>query len=93
MKRMIIAAVAAIALPAGAALAQSPAAPAVSAAPPGGPYSGYLFPDDGSPSGDEPGVVPLAPQPPTPTGIGGLTITHVYLFPPSEGSDDSGGNG
>jgi hypothetical protein len=50
-----------------------------------GYYSGYVFPNDGSPSGDQ----PTARSEAVPQGPG--RFSRIYLYPPSEGSD--GGNG
>ena len=57
----------------------------------GGYDSGYVFPDDGSPSGTEPMAHPV-PQAPVPSGIGGLSFSRIYLYPPAEGDDSSAGN-
>src|SRR5262245_18160627 len=92
MARMILATAAALAVSTGAAFAAGPTAPASQQPPPNGFYSGYLFPDDGSPSGDEPEAIPVL-VPPTPTGIGGLSFTHIYLYPPAEGADSGNGPG
>ena len=87
MTRYFLAAAAALGLSAGSAMAAQPQ-PAPIAAPNGyyGYYSsGYLFPDDGSPSGDQPTARAL----PVPSGTG--IFSHVYLYPPSEGADMGGG--
>ena len=52
-----------------------------------GYVSGYVFPDDGSPSGDAPTAVYSAP--PTPTD-GRFHFSRVYFIPPSEGTDSNG---
>jgi hypothetical protein len=87
MKSILLAGAAALALSAGAAFAAGPstATPDPSAAfgqPPAPTYGtgGYIFPDDGSPSGDLAGPV-TDPQPqPRQTG----RFSHVYLYPPSQ---------
>jgi opacity protein-like surface antigen len=95
MKRYLLVAATALALSSGSVLAAGTTTAVPAATPPSPPvaaesgyygyYSGYAFPDDGSPSGDQvmarPETVPHGP------GI----ITRVYLFPPSEGSDAGGG--
>lgn len=93
MIRTILATAAALAVSTGAAFAASgPVTPAPQPLPPNGFYSGYLFPDDGSPSGQEPEAIPVL-VPPTPTGIPGLYFTHIFLYPPSEGADSGNGPG
>jgi hypothetical protein len=97
MQRHLLAAVAGLALSAGSALAAGPDANAT-AVPAGQPVagvsgyygyysSGYLFPDDGSPSGDQATARPV--QQPQGPGL----FSRIYLFPPSEGSDMGGGAG
>ena len=93
MIRTILATATALAVSTGAAFAaDGPVTPAPQPLPQNGFYSGYLFPDDGSPSGEQPDAIPVL-VPPTPTGIGGVYITHIYLYPPAEGSDSGGTNG
>ncbi len=87
MKTILLAGAAALALSTGAAFAASPntATPDPSAAfgqPPAPTYGtgGYVFPDDGAPSGDLAGpVTEPQPQPPQ-TG----RFSHVYLYPPAQ---------
>ncbi len=84
MMRTLFATVAVLAVSAGTAFAaEAPVVPAYQQPATNGFSTGYLFPDEGSPSGDEPNAHVVAPQP-TP---GGLSFSHVWLFPPSEGSD------
>jgi len=86
MTRTLFATVAALAVSTGAAFAaDTPVVPAYQQPATSGFATGYLFPDDGSPSGDEP-MAHVIPQQ-TPSGVGGLSYSHVWLFPPSEGSD------
>jgi opacity protein-like surface antigen len=95
MHRYLLATAAALTLSTASAMAAGPDAtttvsPATSPPAAASGYygyysSGYLFPDDGSPSGDEPMVRPL----PVPQGPG--IFSHVYLYPPSEGADMGGG--
>src|SRR5262245_23608394 len=95
MIRTILATATALAVSTGAALAAGapPGVPPNQQTPSnGGYYSGYLFPDDGSPSGEAPDAVPVL-VPPTPTGISGLNITHIFLYPPAEGADSGNGPG
>ncbi|MEJ0017712.1 MAG: hypothetical protein WDN25_14340 [Acetobacteraceae bacterium] len=93
MKRLLLASAAGLAVTTGAAFAAGvPGTPGTAQPAQDSFYSGYLFPDDGSPSGDEPTAIPV-PQPSTPTGIGGLNFTHIFLFPPSEGADGGDGQG
>ena len=93
MKPALLAAVAALLLSTGSVLAAPNATTTVTPSyqPPVAAessyytyYSGYVFPDDGSPSGTEPMAKPI-PQPST-----GL-FTRIYLYPPAEGAD--AGNG
>jgi hypothetical protein len=95
--RTYLLAVVGLALSAGGALAQSPVTNTTTA-PAGQPVasangyygyysSGYVFPNEGSPSGDDAMARPV-PQPQGP----GL-LTRVYLFPPSAGNDDSDAGG
>ena len=88
MKRTMLALVAAMAMPVGASFTAD-AAEVPTQPPPvvTDSYSGYLFPEDGSPSGDDLNVNPLPQQP----EAGGLSISHVYLYPPSEGADGNAG--
>jgi hypothetical protein len=95
MQRYLLVAATALTLSSGSVLAAGTTTAVTPAAPPSPPvaaesgyygyYSGYAFPDDGSPSGDQvmarPEAVPQGPGP----------FTRVYLFPPSEGSDAGGG--
>jgi hypothetical protein len=93
MKSILFAGAAALALSAGAAFAAGPGAmtPDASAAfgqVPAPTYGagGYVFPDDGAPSGDLGNNAVAEPQPqPTQSG----RFSHVYLYPPSQdaGSD------
>jgi len=95
MQRYLLATAAALALSTGSALAAGPdgittVSPATSPTAAASGYygyysSGYLFPDDGSPSGDQPTARAL----PVPSGTG--IFSHVYLYPPSEGADMGGG--
>ena len=52
--------------------------------------SGYLFPNDGSPSSDEYLARPASPQP-AQNGTGRFHFSHIYLYPPAESND--GGEG
>ncbi len=95
MKRYLLAAAAVLPLSTGSVLAAGSDAgtAATQASPPvataNGYYgyysSGYLFPNDGSPSGDQPMARPSPPQ--QASGI----FSRVYLYPPAEGSDTGGG--
>ena len=88
MKRTMLALVAAMAMPVGASFTANAAevptqpSPVVTDS-----YSGYLFPEDGSPSGDELNVKPL-PQQPSPVG---QPYSRIFLYPPSEGADGNAG--
>jgi len=86
MTRTILTAVAALSLATGAAFAQGQVTPAYEQPGSGGFATGYLLPNDGSPSGDEPTAHVLPQQPSS-----GFAISHVYLYPPSEGSDNGAG--
>jgi hypothetical protein len=97
MKGTLIAGAVALALSASSAFAQSASLNATEAVPATGQApamtygtSGYVFPDDGSPSGVE--VTPVVPQAPT-QHAGHLGLSRIYLYPPSEGSDSGGGGG
>jgi hypothetical protein len=95
MKRYLLVSATALALSSGSVLAAGTTTAVTPAAPPSPPvaaesgyygyYSGYAFPDDGSPSGDQVTARPEA----QPRGPG--LITRIYLFPPSEGADAGGG--
>ena len=87
MTRTVFATVAALAVSTGVAFAADTAVVPAYQQPAASSFAtGYLFPDEGSPSGDEP-TAHVMPQQATPGGIGGLSYSHVWLFPPSEGSD------
>jgi hypothetical protein len=86
MKYILLAGAATLALSAGSAFAAGPsmATPDPSAAfgqPPAPTYGtgGYVFPDDGSPSGDI-GSTIAEPQQPAQSG----RLSHVYLYPPAQ---------
>ena len=93
MKRYFLATAAVLGLSAGSALAAGPDATTTTVAPTATPLgaasayygysSGYVFPDDGSPSGTQPMAHAVA-QPRH--GI----FTEIYLYPPAEGADSSG---
>ena len=96
MKRYFLATAAVLSLSAGSALAAGPDATTTPVAPATQPVaaasayygyssysSGYVFPDDGSPSGTQ-AMAHAVPQPRH--GI----FTEIYLYPPSEGSDSNG---
>jgi hypothetical protein len=87
MKSILLAGAASLALSAGSAFAASPstATPDPSAAfgqIPSATYGtgGYVFPDDGAPSGDLATSVMEPQQQPTQTGH----FSHVYLYPPAQ---------
>ena len=52
-----------------------------------GYVSGYVFPNDGSPSGDAPTAVY---SPPPTQADGHFHFSRVYLYPPAEGDDSNG---
>jgi hypothetical protein len=90
MKRLLLTTAAVLALSTGGAFAAGATAstvpPADEPQATANSYSGYLFPEGPLP-GDQ--TIPhIAPQP-APTG-GPFGITHVYLFPPSDGADGNG---
>jgi hypothetical protein len=86
MKNGLIAGAAMLVLSAGSAFAMNPGsatadpAQAYSQAP--APYGagGYVFPDEGSPSGDI-GTSVTEPQQPS---SGRFGLSHVYLYPPAQ---------
>jgi hypothetical protein len=95
MKRYLLTSGAALILSTGGVLAAgpapttavAPAAPQAAVSPYYGYYnSGYVFPDDGSPSGNQP--MARAVQEP-PEGI----FSRIYLYPPAEGGDSGNGAG
>jgi len=86
MTRTILTAAAALSLATGAAFAQGQVTPAYQQPGNGDFASGYLFPNDGSPSGDDPAAHVVQQQP-----ANGFGVSHVYLFPPSEGADSGSG--
>ena len=95
MKRYLLPAAVALTLSSGYALAAGTDANMTTVAPANQPVaaasayygyvSGYVFPNDGSPSGDQDTARAVVPH----QGPG--LFSRVYLYPPSEGSD--GGNG
>ena len=97
MTRYLLAAAAALTLSTGSVLAQGTdtnmtgAAPSnqpvAAASPYYGYVSGYVFPNDGSPSGDQDMARSVVPQ----QGPG--LFSRIYLYPPSEGSDSGNGAG
>ena len=92
MNRTLLAATAALVMSTGAVFAAGSSNDPASQSSRGLNYdSGYVFPDDGSPSGTQPWAHPV-PQQPIPSGIGGLSFTRIYLYPPAEGDDSGGGS-
>jgi hypothetical protein len=86
MKSGLLAGAAMLMLSAGSAFAANPGPTTTDPATafgqvPSIPYGtgGYVFPDDGAPSGDL-GSVVEPQQPPPPNG----PISHVYLYPPAQ---------
>jgi hypothetical protein len=87
MKRYFLATAAVLSLSAGSALAAGPDAPTTTVAPATPPVaaasayygytSGYVFPNDGSPSGTQ-SMARAVPQP------GHGIFSEVYLYPPAE---------
>jgi hypothetical protein len=96
MKRYFLATAAVLSLSAGSALAAGPDATTTTVAPATPPVaaasayygytSGYVFPNDGSPSGTQ-SMAHAVPQP------GHGIFSEIYLYPPAEGSDSGGGPG
>jgi hypothetical protein len=86
MKNGLIAGAAMLVLSAGSAFAVNPGSATTdptqaynSQAPVPYGAGGYVFPDDGSPSGDVGTSVTEPQQPPS-----GLGLSHVYLYPPAQ---------
>jgi hypothetical protein len=90
MKSGLLAGAAMLMLSAGSAFAATPGSTttdptAAFGQAPTVPYGtgGYVYPDDGSPSGDIAAQVTEPQQPPPPNG----PFTHVYLYPPAQAQD------
>jgi hypothetical protein len=91
MRSALIAGAATLVLSAGSAFAADASSATTGAArgssqAPLGMYvtNGYVFPGDGSPSGEW--VAPAVPQRPAQT-TGHFAFSHVYLYPPAQGND------
>lgn len=97
MKRYLLATAAVLTLSSGSVLAAGTGTNMTAAAPSNQPVaaasayygyvSGYVFPNDGSPSGDQDTARAVVPQ----QGPG--LFSRIYLYPPSEGSDCGSGAG
>ena len=87
MRSALIAGAATLLLSAGSAFAAGASSTATGVPPAVAPEtSGYVYPDSHSLSGDWRGTT----VPPAPT-TGHFNRSRIYLYPPSDGSDDSTG--
>lgn len=85
MNRYVLVAATALSLSAGSAFAAGPQPIAAPNAYYGYYSSGYVFPNDGSPSADQ----PMARAVPQQQGPG--PFSRLYLYSPSEGTDGTAG--